>query len=152
MKSIRMYVDAHILPRDINKTGGWAVILEHDSKTLELTDAESNADEVRLVLTGIVKGLQALKEPCDVNLLISCPTVSRYFALATAHKNEAPFTSITSRRNLDLWAKISRLADIHRISCSLLCGGAHPRTKELAFQSAHTKGTIQEVFALFGVN
>jgi ribonuclease HI len=152
MKNVRIYIDAYIDKDDINRTGGWAALIECDNGTKELIDAQSGASESRLALTAIASALYAIREPSNVLLTVSCDDISRYFALAEAHRNRPPFRCITSRRDLDVWAKIVRLMDIHNVNCLLRCKGAHEKTKERAILAAHTKRTVYETQALFAIN
>ncbi|WP_425445327.1 ribonuclease HI [Wohlfahrtiimonas larvae] len=54
--------------------GGWGVILKFRGHTKELSGYDPDTTNNRMELMGAIKGLQALKKPCDVVLI----TDSRY--------------------------------------------------------------------------
>ena len=48
--------------------GGWGVLLRHRDTEKELSGAEAETTNNRMELTAVIQGLQALKEPCTVEL------------------------------------------------------------------------------------
>ena len=48
--------------------GGWGAILEYMGHEKELSGGEKNTTNNRMELTAVIKALQALKEPCTVEL------------------------------------------------------------------------------------
>lgn len=46
--------------------GGYGVILRCDGKEKELSGGEAHTTNNRMELSGVIKGLEALKFPCDV--------------------------------------------------------------------------------------
>ena len=48
--------------------GGWGAFLVYGEKSLELFGGEVETTNNRMELTAVIKGLQALKEPCIVEL------------------------------------------------------------------------------------
>ena len=56
--------------------GGWGVVLRYEGREKELCGGEKNTTNNRMELTAAIKGLSALKEPCDVRLV----TDSKYVA------------------------------------------------------------------------
>ena len=48
--------------------GGWGAILEYMGHEKELSGGEQNTTNNRMELTAVIKALQALKEPCTVEL------------------------------------------------------------------------------------
>jgi ribonuclease HI len=49
--------------------GGWACILRHEDKTKEIFGSEPHTTNNRMELTAAVKGLEALKEKCEVEII-----------------------------------------------------------------------------------
>src|SRR5438067_10012496 len=49
--------------------GGWAAILRHGPHKKELWGCEKHTTNNRMELTAAIKGLRALKEPCDVEVV-----------------------------------------------------------------------------------
>ena len=48
--------------------GGWGAILEYNGYEKEFSGGEANTTNNRMELTAVIRGLQALKEPCIVEL------------------------------------------------------------------------------------
>jgi len=48
--------------------GGWGAILEYEGHQKELSGGEDNTTNNRMELTAVIRGLQALKESCIVEL------------------------------------------------------------------------------------
>ena len=49
--------------------GGWAAILIYKGAEKELSGGERETTNNRMELTGAIRGLAALKEPCEVELI-----------------------------------------------------------------------------------
>ena len=54
--------------------GGWGAILRYNGREKELSGGEANTTNNRMELTAVIRGLEALKEPCRVTVT----TDSRY--------------------------------------------------------------------------
>ena len=48
--------------------GGWGTILRFGEHEKELSGGEAQTTNNRMELTAVIKGLEALKEPCEVEL------------------------------------------------------------------------------------
>ena len=48
--------------------GGWGAILSFNGIEKELSGGEANTTNNRMELTGVIRALEALKEPCTVEL------------------------------------------------------------------------------------
>ena len=48
--------------------GGWAAILAYKGKEKEISGGERETTNNRMELTAVIKALQCLKEPCEVEL------------------------------------------------------------------------------------
>ena len=48
--------------------GGWGAMLMYKDKTLEISGYEAHTTNNRMELTAVIRALQALKEPCAVEL------------------------------------------------------------------------------------
>ena len=66
MKTVTLYTDGACSGNP--GPGGWGAILEYNGHELELSGGEPNTTNNRMELTDVIKGLQALKEPCIVEL------------------------------------------------------------------------------------
>lgn len=66
MKKINLYSDGSSLGNP--GPGGYGTILEFNGKQKELSGGEDNTTNNRMELKGVIEGLKALKEPCDVHI------------------------------------------------------------------------------------
>ena len=66
MKTVTLYTDGACSGNP--GPGGWGAILEYNGVEKELCGGEENTTNNRMELTAVIRGLQALKEPCIVEL------------------------------------------------------------------------------------
>lgn len=64
MKKVNIYSDGACSGNP--GPGGYGVILEYNGKELEISGGETETTNNRMELMGVIKGLEALKESCDV--------------------------------------------------------------------------------------
>ena len=74
MKKVNIYSDGACSGNP--GPGGYGVILEYNGTELELSGGEKETTNNRMELMGVIRGLEALKEPCDVTVT----TDSKYVA------------------------------------------------------------------------
>ena len=66
MKTVTLYTDGACSGNP--GPGGWGAILEYHGKQKELSGGEENTTNNRMELTAVIRGLEALKESCIVEL------------------------------------------------------------------------------------
>ena len=66
MKTVTLYTDGACSGNP--GPGGWGAILEYNGYEKELSGGENPTTNNRMELTAVIRGLQALKEPCIVEL------------------------------------------------------------------------------------
>ena len=66
MKTVTIYTDGACSGNP--GPGGWGAILEYMGHEKELSGGERNTTNNRMELTAVIRALQALKEPCTVEL------------------------------------------------------------------------------------
>ena len=66
MKTVTLYTDGACSGNP--GPGGWGAILEFNGHQKELSGGEENTTNNRMELTAVIRGLEALKEPCIVEL------------------------------------------------------------------------------------
>ena len=66
MKTVTLYTDGACSGNP--GPGGWGAILEYQGTEKELSGGEESTTNNRMELTAVIRGLQALKEPCIVEL------------------------------------------------------------------------------------
>ncbi|MFN3322590.1 MAG: ribonuclease HI [Bryobacteraceae bacterium] len=67
MKKVQLITDGACLGNP--GPGGWACILRYGNRKKEMYGFEPNTTNNRMELTAAVKGLTALKEPCEVEIV-----------------------------------------------------------------------------------
>ena len=83
MKKVTIYTDGACSGNP--GPGGWGAILMYGQYKKELSGGEANTTNNRMELTAVIRGLEALKEPCVV--LASPPEISFRWPL---YSNIAP--------------------------------------------------------------
>ena len=66
MKQVTIYTDGACSGNP--GPGGWGAILQYGPHTKEMSGGEANTTNNRMELTGVIRALQTLKEPCAVDL------------------------------------------------------------------------------------
>ena len=66
MKTVRLYSDGSCLNNP--GVGAWACILEYNGHECEMSNYDLNTTNNRMELMGVISGLEALKEPCRVEV------------------------------------------------------------------------------------
>lgn len=107
--------------------GGWAAILIYKGAERELSGGERETTNNRMELTGAIRGLLALKEPCEVELISD----SKYLVDAVTRgwlsswvKNGWKKSDKKPVLNVDLWQELSALMERHEVSFSWVQGHA----------------------------
>ena len=120
MKKVTVYTDGAC--RGNPGPGGYGVILVYGKARRELSGGEPRTTNNRMELLAAIEGLSALREPCEVTLYSD----SRYLVDAI---NEGWARSWQSTgwkggkaKNPDLWEKLLKLLDVHRVTFSWVRG------------------------------
>jgi ribonuclease HI len=123
--------------------GGWAFILRHPStgKQLERSGGERETTNNRMELLAVVRGLEALKKPCRVELFTDSAYVGKgltewvpkWKANGWRRREGDSYKPV---KNEDLWRRLDELASKHRLKYTPVAGhSGHPeneRCDELA--------------------
>ncbi|MDR0890483.1 MAG: ribonuclease HI [Oscillospiraceae bacterium] len=125
MKTVTIYTDGACSGNP--GPGGWAAILEWNGREKELSGGEAETTNNRMELRGVIAGLSALKEPCEVALftdskyLIDSVTkrwVYGWQARGWVKPDKKPAL------NADLWAVLLPLLEKHSVSWHWVKGHA----------------------------
>jgi ribonuclease HI len=123
--------------------GGWAFIFRHVStgKEMVCSGAEADTTNNRMELTAVVRGLEALKRPCDVVLFTDSVYVGKGLSewMKNWKKNNwkrREGDKLKPVKNEDLWRRLDELTGIHQLTYQRVEGhSGHPendRCDELA--------------------
>jgi ribonuclease HI len=125
--------------------GGWGALLvspSHDNYTRELSGSEPATTNNRMELTGAIRALEALKQPCEVLLHTDSQYVHKAFTEDWLTKWAARGWMTSKREpvlNVDLWVELVRLSKVHEITWIWVKGHGtnvlHNRCDELAVQA-----------------
>ena len=117
--------------------GGWGAILRYQGTEKELAGGEAETTNNRMELTAVIKGLEALRQPCKVAVYSD----SRYIVdainrgwldswIARGWRKAAGKGLGKPVLNQDLWQQLVALLKLHRIEFHWVRGHAgHPENE-----------------------
>lgn len=113
--------------------GGWGTILRCNGKEKELSGGEPRTTNNRMELTAVIKGLKALKKPCNVTLYSDskyvCDALEKGWAKKW-QKNNWKKSDGKTALNIPLWEELLTLCDIHSLNIIWVKGHAgHPENE-----------------------
>jgi ribonuclease HI len=127
MKQVVIHTDGGCSPNP--GPGGWAAILSHDRRQQALAGGDPATTNNRMELQAAISALQALKEPCQVELHTDSQYLRRGItAWIRGWKRNGWLTvERKSVKNSDLWRQLDALTAIHHVRWLWLRGHAgHP--------------------------
>ena len=117
MKKVDIYTDGAC--RGNPGKGGWGAVLVYNGREKEISGGEELTTNNRMELTGAIRALRMLREPCEVTLTSD----SKYLTDAInkgwvkSWKAKGWKKSDGSRAlNIDLWEELLPLLDTHRVT------------------------------------
>lgn len=116
MKKVTIYTDGGCSPNP--GPGGYGIVLIYGEQRRELSGGYRSTTNNRMELTAAIRGLQALKEPCDVTLFSDSQYVVNGISKGWARrwKSKGWIKSDKSRaENVDLWDDLLNLCDTHTV-------------------------------------
>lgn len=118
--------------------GGWGVLLRWNGVTKELYGGETDTTNNRMELTAAIKALNALKEPCKVDLYTDSVYVRNGISswIDSWKANNWKTSAKKPVKNAELWQQLDEARLRHKVSWHWVKGHAgHPeneRCDELA--------------------
>ena len=118
--------------------GGWGVLLRWKGVTKELYGGEADTTNNRMELTAAIKALNALKEPCEVDLYTDSVYVRNGISswIDSWKANNWKTSAKKPVKNAELWQQLDEARLRHKVSWHWVKGHAgHPeneRCDELA--------------------
>ena len=129
MKTVTLYTDGACSGNP--GPGGWGAILSYNGFERELSGGERNTTNNRMELTAVIRGLQALKEPCIVELYSDSKYVIDALQKGWAvgwRKRGWIKSDKKPALNPDLWEVLLNLAEVHRLNYHWVKGhGSNPK-------------------------
>lgn len=124
MKDVVLYTDGACSGNP--GKGGWGAILFYGDKKKEISGGEKETTNNRMELTAVIKGLEALKESCNVEVYSDSAYVVNAFLQNWVGnwQNNGWKTSKGKVLNVDLWQKLIDLTNKHNVSWHKVKGHA----------------------------
>ena len=125
MRTVTLYTDGACSGNP--GPGGWAAILEYKEARMELSGGEPSTTNNRMELTAVIRGLQALKEDCIVELYSDSKYVIDALEKGWAVSWRAKGWKKSDKKpalNVDLWTELLELAEKHVLNCHWVKGHA----------------------------
>ena len=134
MKTVTLYTDGACSGNP--GPGGWGAILEYNGIKREMSGGENLTTNNRMELTGVIRGLQALKEPCIVELYSDSKYVIDALEKGWAvgwQKRGWVKSNKKPALNPDLWEQLLALTQIHQLRYHWVKGhGENPMNNRCA--------------------
>lgn len=141
MKRIAIYTDGACSGNP--GPGGWGAILKYKDVCKELSGGQADTTNNRMELTGVIRALELLKEPCEIDLYSDSKYVMDGLSKGWAKSWRARGWVKSDKKpalNSDLWARLLDLCEEHTLHCHWIKGHAgHPENERcdvLAVQAA----------------
>ena len=128
MKNITLYTDGACSGNP--GKGGWGAILMYNDAKKEISGGESQTTNNRMELTAVIKGLEALKEECNVDIYSDSAYVVNAFLQdwITNWQNNGWKSKKGMVLNIDLWQRLIELTKKHNVTWHNPQGG--PRSNQ----------------------
>ena len=125
MKTVTIYTDGACSGNP--GPGGWGAILMYGAHKKELSGGEGHTTNNRMELTGVITALEALKEPCIVELYSDSKYVIDALEKGWAKGWQARGWVKADKKpalNPDLWQRLLELCDYHKVNLHWVKGHA----------------------------
>ena len=125
MKTVTLYTDGACSGNP--GPGGWGAILEYGGAEKELSGGEDSTTNNRMELTAVIRGLEALKEPCTVELYSDSKYVIDALQKGWAKGWRSRGWIKSDKKpalNPDLWQRLLELTEMHQVHCHWVKGHA----------------------------
>ena len=148
MKHVTLYTDGACSNNP--GPGGYGVVLLYDSHRKELSKGYRKTTNNRMEILAAIAGLEALKEPCRVALYSDSQYLVNAIEKGWAERWQANGWMRNKKEkavNPDLWERLLKLCEIHKVKFEWLRGHAghdeNERCDELA--TAAARGSDLEI-------
>ena len=135
MKTVTIYTDGACSGNP--GPGGWGAILEYNGTEKELSGGEGSTTNNRMELTGVISALEALKEPCTVELYSDSKYVIDALSKRWVYGWKAKGWKKADKKpalNVDLWEQLLPLVECFLTNTLCLNSGfSNILTNEIAY-------------------
>ena len=123
--------------------GGWGAILSSGGRSREISGGEAHTTNNRMELMAVIKSLELLTRPCDVELYSDSAYVVNAFTQGWIEKWQRTGWTNSAKKevaNKDLWVALIELCKIHKVTFKKVKGHAdnefNNRCDELAVEQS----------------
>ncbi len=144
MKKVTIYTDGACSYNP--GPGGWGAVLIYNSKRKEISGGEENTTNNRMEMTAVIRALEALKEPCVVDLYSDSAYVVNAISEGWLLRWESSSWRTADKKpvkNDDLWKRITELLKIHRVTFLKVKGHADDELNNRCDQLA--RGEVEKL-------
>ena len=134
MKKIEIFTDGSCLGNPGN--GGWCAILRYNGHEKILSGNEKNTTNNRMELLAVINALEALKEPCEIELYSDSTYVLKGLNEWLNNWIKKNFKNV---KNVDLWKKYIEVAKPHKIHINWVKGHSGHKENEICDKIAKEK-------------
>lgn len=115
MKQVTIYTDGAC--RGNPGPGGWGAVLQYGEHQRELYGGERDTTNNRMELTAALQALEALREPCEIDLTTDSEYVRKGITewLPAWKKRNWKTADRKPVKNADLWQALEQAAARHRV-------------------------------------
>jgi len=110
LKQITLFSDGSALGNP--GPGGYGTILLYNGKERVLSGGEAHTTNNRMELLGVIEGLKALKEPCEVKVISDSSYVVKGINEWLANWIKRDFKKV---KNPDLWHEYVKVSEQHNV-------------------------------------
>ena len=107
--------------------GGYGAILIYNGKEKEISGGEKNTTNNKMEMMAVIKGLEALKEPCEVEVYSDSAYIVNAIEqgwIESWKKNGWRKADKKPVKNVDLWEKLLELMEKHSVTFNKVKGHA----------------------------
>lgn len=128
--------------------GGWGFILKHPAtgSSKDVSGGEHNTTNNRMEVTAVIRGLEALKGPCDVELFSDSQYVVKaiesWMGKWKAFGWKRSRTAKRLVKNVDLWVRLDVLLQLHTVHANWIRGHVGHRENERCDELATAAATM----------
>ena len=134
MKQIALFSDGSALGNP--GPGGYGTILRYNTKERLLSGGEPHTTNNRMELLGVIEGLRALKEPCEVEVISDSSYVVKGINEWLANWIKRDFKKV---KNPDLWQEYLKVSEQHSVVATWIKGHAGHEENERCDDMARTE-------------
>lgn len=133
MKKVTLFSDGSCLGNPGN--GGWAFLLQYNNHEKLASGGEPDTTNNRMELMAVIKGLEHLKEPCEIRIITDSQYMMKAFTEGWLSKWKTNGWKTANKKpvkNQDLWQELDNLLETHKISWEWVKGhSGHPENERV---------------------